>query len=256
MLFAQLLHGRVAADLETVMEDNAAILQALDAAHDHVLFQFEAGNAIGQQPAGAVMPVIDMHLIARDAQIFGGCEARRTRADDADRLSRSLAGDERFDPAFLPGGVGDEFFHAADGDGAVPGKFDDAIAFAQSVLRADASAYFGHGAGEVGQLIGFAQPPFGRQAQPVGDMIVQRAMGGAIGNTALRATRRLLLRLVDNEAAADFQEILGARVGGALVGIGLTQSYEFQHRIVGHCMSSTSVSAMRIAEKPTQSRGF
>ena len=252
----QLLHGRVAPDLETFVEDDAAVLQPLDAAHDDVLFQLEAGNAIGQQAAGAIVPVIDMHLMPRRAQIFGGGEAGRPRADHTNRLAGGAAGHQRLDPAFLPGGVGDEFFDAADGDGAMAGKFDNAIAFAQPILRADAAADFGHGAGQVRQLIGFAQPPLGGQAQPVGNMIVQRAMRRAIGHAALRAARRLLLGPVEDEAAADLQKIIRAVVGRSLVRIGLAQAHKFQHRIVGHHASPTSVSGRRIAEKPAESRGF
>src|SRR3546814_19249666 len=70
-------------------------------------------------------------------------------------------------------------------------KFDHAIAFAQAILRADAAADLGHRRGRVRKLIGLAQPPLGGQAQPVGDMIVERTMHRAIGHAALRAARRL-----------------------------------------------------------------
>ena len=256
MLGTQLFHAGVTADLEPFVEDDAAILEALDAAHDDILFQLESGDAIGQQAAGAVVPVIDMDFIARDAQIFGGGEAGGAGADDADRLAARGAGDERFDPAFLPGGVGDELFHRADGDRSVAGKFDHAIAFAQTVLRADAAADFRHGAGQVRQLIGFAQAPFGGQAQPVGDMIVQRAMGRAIGHAALRAARRLFLGLVQNEGLADFQKVLSARISAALFRIGLFLAHELQHRIFSHGISLQRLFAVRIAGKPAESRGF
>ena len=47
------------------------------------------------------------------------------------------------------------------------------------------------------QLIGLPQPPLGGQPQPVGDVVVQRAMGLAVGHAALRAAARLLLGLRD-----------------------------------------------------------
>ena len=48
------VEARVAADLEALMEDDTARLQPIDAAGDDMLLQLEAGNAIGQQPAGAI----------------------------------------------------------------------------------------------------------------------------------------------------------------------------------------------------------
>src|SRR3546814_5972136 len=68
-------------------------------------------------------------------------------ADDADRLAGRGADPRRLDPALGPGGIGDIFFDAADRHRAVAGEFDHAIAFAQSVLRADAAADLGHGRG-------------------------------------------------------------------------------------------------------------
>src|SRR3546814_4984567 len=65
-------------------------------------------------------------------------------------------------------------------------------------------------------------------------MVVQRAVGRAIGHPALRAARRLFLRLVEDEAAADFEEVVGAIVGRTFLGIGLARSHEFQHWIVCH----------------------
>ena len=238
MLAAQLFQRRVPADLEALMKDDAAILEALHAAHHDILFQLEAGNAVSQQAARAVVPVIDMHLMARDAQIFRCREARGASADDRDRLARGLARRDRLDPAFLPGGVGDELLHAADGDSAMARKFDHAIAFAQAILRADAAADFRHGGGSVRQLIGFAQAPFGGQAQPVGDVIVQRAMVGAIRHAALRTAGRLLLRLVDHEGPADLLKIIGAVMRRALFGIILPRADKFQHGVIAHSLCS------------------
>src|SRR3546814_4540035 len=86
-------------------------------------------------------------------------------ADDADRLAGRGADPRRLDPALGPGGIGDIFFDAADRHRAVAGEFDHAIAFAQSVLRADAAADLGHGRGCVRQLIGLAQPALGGRSE-------------------------------------------------------------------------------------------
>src|SRR3546814_9740872 len=85
----------------------------------------------------------------RGAQMLGSGEPGGTGADDADRLAGRRADLDRIDPALCPGGVGDIFFDAADRYRAVAGKFDHAIAFAQSVLGTDAAADLGHGGGSV-----------------------------------------------------------------------------------------------------------
>ena len=65
--------------------------QPLDAALDDVLLQLEAGDAVGQQAAGAVVAVVDMDLIAARAQLLGGGQPGRAGADDADRLAALAA---------------------------------------------------------------------------------------------------------------------------------------------------------------------
>ena len=97
----------------------------------------------------------------------------------------------RLDPAALPGGVGDVLLDRADGD-ALEALLDDAIAFAEPVLRADAAADLGEGVGGGGDLVGLLQPPFGGQLQPVRDVVRERAMDLAEGHAALAAPARLL----------------------------------------------------------------
>src|SRR3546814_6184852 len=140
MLLAQRVQCRVLADREAEMEMDAALDEPVDAAHHHILLELEARDAIGEESARTVVAVIDMHLMPRGAQIFGSGQARGPRADDADRLAGRGALVHRFDPALGPSGVGDIFFDAAARHRAMARKFDDAIAFAQPVLRADAAA--------------------------------------------------------------------------------------------------------------------
>jgi undecaprenyl-diphosphatase len=59
-------------------------------------------------------------------------------------------------------------------------------------------------------LIGLPQAPLGGQAQPVGDVVVQRAVALAIGHAALAAAPGLLGRLGGGEFAIDLVEILAA----------------------------------------------
>src|SRR3546814_2802684 len=77
-----------------------------DVCSSDLLFQLKAGNAIGHQPARAVMPVIDVHVIALHAQQLGGGETGRPSADDAHGLAGTIGEDRhRLHPALLPGGV-------------------------------------------------------------------------------------------------------------------------------------------------------
>src|SRR3546814_1584800 len=95
MLLAQRVKRRILADREAQMELDAALDEPVDAAHHDLLLQLEAGDAIGEEPARAVVAVIDMHLMPLRAQIFGRGQARRTRADHTDRLAGRRADVQR-----------------------------------------------------------------------------------------------------------------------------------------------------------------
>ena len=59
---AQFGQGHVLADLAAQHEGDAALGQAVDAPLHHVLLKLEAGDAVDQQAAGAVVPVIDLSV--------------------------------------------------------------------------------------------------------------------------------------------------------------------------------------------------
>src|SRR5699024_5181163 len=121
---ADRVEAQVRADVGVQHELDPAVLEPADAALDHVFFQLEAGDAVGHQPARAVVPVIDRDLEAAPPQHVGGGEAAGARADDADALGPLDGRADRLDPAPLPGGVGDVLLDRADGDGAVAGLLD------------------------------------------------------------------------------------------------------------------------------------
>ena len=157
------------------------------------------------------MAVIDMDVVAAHPQQLGRGEPGRAGADHADGLATRGTGRQRLDPAFGPGGVGDELLDTADRDCAVARKFNHAIALAQPVLRADPAADLGHGRGRVAELIGLAEPPLGGQSQPVGNVIVEWAMDRAIGYAALRAARSLRLRRGRRISVGNLAEVLRAQ---------------------------------------------
>ncbi len=186
MLIANLFERNLVADIAIQDKPHTALFQLFVAAHDDRLFQLETGNAIGHQPARAVIAVINRDLHALAAQHVRRGQTAGTGTDNSNAFTSLLRGRDRLDPAFFPRGVGDVFLDRADGHGAMARFLDHAIAFAQAVLRADAAANLGECIGGLADLVGLLQPPLGGQAQPVGNIVVQRAMRLAIRHTALR----------------------------------------------------------------------
>src|SRR5690606_36653820 len=225
---AQLLEAHVAANLAAQAELDAAIDQHLAAPLDHALFQLEVGNAVDQETADPVVAVVHADLVALLAQLLGDREAGRPRADHADRLGTLARGLGRLDPAHLERGVGDVLLDRADGHG-LEALLDHAVALAQPVLGADAAAHLGHVVGRRGQLVRLLDPILGGHAQPVGDVVVQRAMHLAERNAALLAARRLLRRPLGVELRVDLREITASLDHRPLVGHGLRYRDELHH---------------------------
>ena len=106
---------------------------------------------------------------------------------------------------------------------------------AVSVLGADAAADLREVVGRLADLVGLLQPSLGGQHQPVGDVVVHRAMHLAEGHAALRAARRLLGRRRRVVFLVDLAEVLAPRGDIALVRHTLVDVDEFQHA-VGHTL--------------------
>src|SRR5690606_19912111 len=134
--------------------------------------------------AGAVMPVIDRHLIAGGAELVCCGKTGWPGADNANALRNFLHRPDRLHPAALPRSVGDVALDRADGDGAVPGLFDDASALTQPILWTDAAADFRHVRSGRGDFIRLLQPPLCGELQPVRDVVLQRAVRLTKGNAA------------------------------------------------------------------------
>ena len=215
-------------------ELHARLFQLLDPLHDHGLFQLEPRDPIGQQAPRAVIAVINRDLHALPAQHVRRRQPPGPRADDPHRFRPLCLRLDRLHPAVFPCGVGDVFLHRPDGHRAMSRLLDHAIAFAEAILRADPPADFREGVGRLRNLIGFLQPPLGRQAQPVGDVVVQRAVRLAIGHAALAATPRLLGRLFGGIFAVDFVEILRPQVRRPLLGRLLGNGHELKHAVLCH----------------------
>ena len=231
---ADLGEGDVAADLAAQPEGHAAIGQLRVAPLDDVLLQLEAGDAVAHQPAGAVVAVVDRHLDARAAQRVRGRQPAGAGADDADALGAFHARRDGADPAFVVGRVGDVLLDRPDGDRAVTGLLDHAVALAEPVLRADAPADLGEGIGLLRDLVGFPQAPLGGHPQPVGDVVVQRAMRLAVGHAALGAARRLLGCPLGRKLPVDLAEVVLALLRAALLRHLPGDVHELQHAVASH----------------------
>src|SRR3546814_7264339 len=103
-------------------------------------------------PAALTLVAVTMAAVGLLAGAAAGqsSDDAQTSADDANGLPAIRAGHEWLDPTFFPCGIRDELFNRTDGDGAVAGKFNDAIALAQAILRKEATADLGPGRGRVG----------------------------------------------------------------------------------------------------------
>ncbi len=100
---------------------------------------------------------------------------------------------------------------------------------AQAILRADAAGHFGHVVGCRRNGIGFFHATFGRQAQPVRDVIIQRTMGLTERHATLRAARRLIRRGFCLETFVNFIEVRATLGCFSLVRIFLFKMNKLQH---------------------------
>jgi hypothetical protein len=66
----QFRERNVAANLDIQVEADAAVLEQLPTAQDHMLLQLEIGNAVDQQAADAVLAVVHVDRVAELAQLL------------------------------------------------------------------------------------------------------------------------------------------------------------------------------------------
>ncbi len=208
----------VAADLAIELELDAAVREPLDAALHDILLELEVRDAVDEQAAGAVVAVEYRDLVALQTKLLRAGEPCGPCADHGHMLRTFAPRFQRLHPAFVPGGVAQELLDRADGDGAVARLLDDAIALAEAILRTDAAADLGHVVGGLRKLVSLFQPALGGELQPVGDVVLERAVHLAEGHAALRAARGLLGGFLGGVAGIDLLEIPRARHDGALFG--------------------------------------
>ena len=109
-------------------------------------------------------------------------------------------------PAHLERLVGDVFFDVADGDGT-EAIVEGAGTLTQSVLRADPATHLRQAVGLVGELHRLQNASLVGQLQPVGDVVVDRALPLAVRVAAVEATIRLHADLGLVEGLVDLHEL-------------------------------------------------
>ena len=214
---------------------HAAFDEQVGAAPDDGFLQLEVGDPVDQQAADPVVAVVDVDLIAEAAQLLGGRHPAGARADDPDGLRPLGPGLRRLDPAVAERGIGDVALHRADGD-RLETLLDHAVAFAEAVLRADAAADLRHVVGRRRDLVGFFQPPLGRQHQPVGDVVRDRAVNLTEGHPALGAAGGLVGRRLGAEVVVDLAPVAAAQRRRALLRMLLLKRHELEH-VCAHVLS-------------------
>src|SRR5690606_15226175 len=203
----QLLDADVLAHLGIETELDAHAAEDFAATAEYALLQLELGDAEGEQAADLRVAVEHHRGHAIAYQHVGTTQAGRAGADDGDALAGRLDLGHVRPPAHGEGSVGDVLFHRADGHRA-EAVVQGAGAFAQAILRADAAADFRQGVGLVGQLGGGEDVALGHQLEPVGNVVVDRALPLAVRVAAPQAAVCLLTRLLRLEGFVDLDEFL------------------------------------------------
>ena len=162
----------IASNFKIEMESNAPITQTLGATFNDFLFKLEIGDAVSQQAADAIIAIINVHAVPFTSQFLRPREAGRTGTDNAHRLIAFPRHLDRFDPTFLPCGIGQILFNGTNSNRSVSRLFDHTIAFAETVLRANPATDLGHIVGRLAELVGFFETTFRRHLKPIGNIIM------------------------------------------------------------------------------------
>mmetsp|Transcript_25281 Transcript_25281/g.39870 ORF Transcript_25281/g.39870 Transcript_25281/m.39870 type:complete len:387 (+) Transcript_25281:614-1774(+) len=155
-------------------ELDALLAQQLHAALHGLLLQLHVGDAVHEQAAHAVRPLVHRHLVAHLVELVGGGEARGPAAHHGHAHARAERGHARRDPPLLPRPVHDGVLDVLDGDGLVH----------QAGHAAALAGRRAHAARELREVVGLVQPVVGvpplalvHQLVPLGDQVVDRAPG-------------------------------------------------------------------------------
>ena len=218
MLSTDSIKGQIFANVTVHDKLDACFFQLTDATHHDVFFELEARNTVGQQTASAVITVINRDLNTLATKNIRRSEASRSSADDANGFTTLCRRNDRLHPTLFPRGVSDVLLNRTNGDSAVTRLFNNAVTFAQTVLRANAATDFWESVCRLADLICFLQTARGSHAEPIRDVVVQRAMRLTIRHTTLATTARLLFCFRSSELGINFVEVLTTNFRATLFG--------------------------------------
>ncbi len=196
---AQELRGRqIFSHLGPGDEAHALLGHQAHAPLDQLLVELHVGNAVDQKSADAIGALEDRDLVSGAIELRGGSQPGRARAHHRHALSRAHRRLHRLHPAFGESAVGDGLFQHLD-------------VHRRQVDGHRATSFAGRGAdsaGELGEIVGLAQPDPGffplpaiDEVVPLGNQVVDRASRGhsaeqlsrvAEGDAAVHAARSLL----------------------------------------------------------------
>jgi hypothetical protein len=194
VLGAQAIPGRLDADAHAAPELDALGRELREAAIEHGLVELEVGDAVAQEPAGAVGGLVHDRGVAGARELLRAREPRGPRADDRDPPTGAQPRRRRArdDPAALPRALGQLFLDVLDGHRrAVEPEH------ARRLARRRAQP-----AGELREVVGRVEPPPRRlpliAPQPiveVGDRVAERTALHAERHAAVHAATGLLTKL-------------------------------------------------------------
>jgi len=240
-LLEEFVDGDIAADVGVADEPDAHRLEVGDVLVDDVLAHFEVGDAVDEDAAGLGPVFVDGDAVALIGELLGNGEAGGAGTDHGDLEAGRLGHIAGHGVAaeLLALVIGAEGFELADGDGRLllaagpDGEPDDAGAFAELLLGAEAAAHLGE-VGCFAELVGGAEDVAGfDEGERTGDIVVDGTGLLAGRRGALDAARGLDAGGVQVEAEVGFLEVALAFFG-VLLRNGLDADGEAAGDVVGH----------------------
>src|SRR5262249_13817909 len=186
------------------------------AAGAHPRLHREAGIAVPQQPADAVVPLEEGHRVPRTRQLLRAGETGGARAYHRHRLPGSPLRDLRRYPALGEGVIDDVPLDVLDGDGIVVDVEDAGFLAGR---RADAAGELGEVVGRVQALDRLAPPAAVHEVVPAGEDVPERAALVAEGEAAIHAARALRAQPLFRRLFLELPPVLEARRDRLLVNL-------------------------------------
>ena len=182
------LAGQLGTDVDAGAEDRALAPHLVEPAVEDRLLHLELRDAVAQQAADLVGPLVDRDGVAGAGELLGGGEAGRAGADHRHGAAREPLGRPRPHVPGRPGTVDDRDLDVLDRDGVLVDAED-----ARRLARRGAEP-----TGELREVVGRVEPVHRAvpvvapdQVVPLGDQVAERAALVAERDAAVHAARRL-----------------------------------------------------------------